>query len=232
MSNQELERACAELRAAGADWALLSSAENVTYVSHFETPVAFGALAALGYGEPLALVGVNDAASLLVVGNFYTGWAKEQSAVDEVVAYESGLPYERISPRDNYVSALRDTLTKLGLKQRRSRLAIEERTLPAAALALLQTEFPNVELIEASPALTAARLIKTERELDLLRFAAEANKAAHQELRRQTRDAGKNEHNIWGAVIGTLERAAGHQVHVFGELVTGPRVRQVAVPGG
>jgi Xaa-Pro aminopeptidase len=232
MSNQELERARAELRKSGADWALLSSAENVTYVSHFETPVAFGALAALGYGEPLALMGVNDAASALVVGNFYAGWAKEQSAVDEVVAYESGLPYERISPRNNYAAALRDTLTKLGLKQGRARLAIEERTLPAAALVLLQAEFPNVELIEASPALTAARLIKTERELDLLRFAADANKAAHQELRRQTRDAGKNEHDIWGAVIGALEHAIGHQVHVFGELVTGPRVRQVAVPGG
>ncbi len=43
MSNQELERARGELKALGADFALLSSGDNVTYVSHFEVPVDFGA---------------------------------------------------------------------------------------------------------------------------------------------------------------------------------------------
>jgi Xaa-Pro aminopeptidase len=232
MSNQELERARAELKGTGADWALLSSADNVTYVSHFETPVNFGALAALSYGEPLALFGLNDATAMLLVGNFYTGWAQERGDFDEVISYESGLPYYRISPYDNYVEMLRNTLTKAGLKNGRVRLAIEEQTLPSAALRLLQTEFPNIELVAAAPALVKARLTKTDRELDLLRFAAEANKKGHQELRRQTQEAGKNEHHMWSAVLAEIERAAGHQLHVFGELVTGPRVRQVAVPGG
>ena len=39
MVNQELERARAELKREGADWSLLSSRENVTYVSHYEVPV-------------------------------------------------------------------------------------------------------------------------------------------------------------------------------------------------
>ena len=47
MENQELERARTQLRHIGADWALLSSPENVTYVSHYEVPVNFGPLADL-----------------------------------------------------------------------------------------------------------------------------------------------------------------------------------------
>ena len=47
MENLELERARNELKRLGADWALLSSPENVTYVSHYEVPVDFGPLAIL-----------------------------------------------------------------------------------------------------------------------------------------------------------------------------------------
>ena len=47
MTNQELARARAELQAIGADWALLTTPENVTYVSHYEVPVEYGPLAQL-----------------------------------------------------------------------------------------------------------------------------------------------------------------------------------------
>ena len=52
MVNEELERARTELKKLGADWAILSSRENVTYVSHFETPTEFGFYADLAYAPP------------------------------------------------------------------------------------------------------------------------------------------------------------------------------------
>jgi Xaa-Pro aminopeptidase len=237
MSNQELDRARAELKKIGADWALLSSGENVTYVSHWEVPVDFGAPAALNYSPPMALIGVTDSASGILVSSSYQGSAKAQSALDDVISYDvSALTSHNAPPppsatwiRDAFADAFRQTLKLIGLK---AKLAIEEKTLPAIALRILSAEFPNLELIEAGPALAAARMIKTERELDLLRAAAEVNCAGHTELLNQCRAAGKNEFDLWSAVVRTMESKVGHTLNVFGEIVTGIDVRVVAYPGG
>ncbi len=232
MSNQELERARSELAKMGADWALLSSSENVTYVSHYPVPVEFGAAAALTFAQPLALLGVGDSASSLLVGTMHEAGAKAASTLDEVTAYETGLVYYRFSARDNFLTLLRDSLKKAGLNgSGKARLAIEEKTLPSVVLRLLQSEFPNVELVEAGAALANARLIKTERELDLLRAAAKVNQAGHTELRRQTREAGKSDFAMWAAVMQAMEQQAGAALYVFGELVTGARTTFIA-PGG
>ena len=232
MSNQELERAQAELKRIGADWALLSSCENVTYVSHFEVPVDFGALAAMTHSPCLSLFSIDGTASCIIVSSFYGDWAAAQNALDEVVTYEVFGQWEPLSARDNFLEALRGVLKDLGVGTGKGKLAIEEKTLPAMALRLLQREFPNVEPIEAGDALSAARLVKTEREISLLRFASEVANAGHKELTRQCAEANKNEHDMWAAVTRSMQMKADTQLYVFGELVTGERCTTVAMPGG
>lgn len=232
MSNQELERARGELKALGADFALLSSGDNVTYVSHFEVPTDFGANSTLSFAPPLAIFGINDAGAALVIPNSYEAGAKQQSSGFEVKSY---VPVDWWTPTDgraNALNLLRDTLKQLDVGQAGLKLAIEGRTLSAAALRLMKDEFPNLQIIEGGEALAAARMIKTERELEMLRFAADVNKAGHTELRRQTREAGKNEFDMWAAVINAMEKKAGHPLMVFGELVTGSRCKWVNYPGG
>ncbi|MBI1282584.1 MAG: M24 family metallopeptidase [Anaerolineaceae bacterium] len=233
MSNQELERARGELQALGADFALLSSSENVTYVSHFEVPVDFGANATLSAAPPMAAIGVKDeGAAALMIPNSYEKDAKQQSAGVEVRSY---VPVDWWTPTDgrmNYLHLLGETLRQLGFGKSPFKLAIEERTLPVSALQLIMDEFPKVQIIEAGAALAAARAIKSAYELDKLRFAAEVNKAGHTELRRQTREAGKNEFDMWAAVINAMEKKVGHPLMVFGELVTGSRCKWVNYPGG
>jgi len=233
-TNQELARARAELKTIGADYALLSSGDNITYVSHWEVPIDFGALATLGFAPPLALISAGDAASSLLVGSSYAAWAKAASALDEVADYDANvIGNAPIDPKVNFLQALRAALQKAGITgSTRVKLAIEEKTLPAVILHVLMTEYPNVELIDATPALVAARSIKTPRELDLLRFAAEVNKAGHEELTRQCQQAGTNDFAMWAAVISAMEQKAGHTLFVFGELVTGINVRVVNYPGG
>ncbi|MCA0455871.1 MAG: M24 family metallopeptidase [Chloroflexi bacterium] len=232
MTNHELERARAELKAIGADVALLASGDNITYVSHFEVPVEFGALATLAFTPPLAVIGVGDQSAAIVTPNFYESSVKQQSSGFEVVGYEPVNWFTPVNGRENALNLLRDTLKQFGLGQSPLKLAIEERSLPATALRLILDEFPNVQIIEASAALAAARAVKTGRELELLRFAAEVNKAGQAELRRQTREAGKNEFAMWAAVINAMEHKAGHPLMVFGELVTGSRCKMVNYPGG
>ena len=229
-ANEELSRARANLRHLGADFALLSSAENVTYVSHWEVPVDFGPSSAMRYVQPMALIGVGDSASSLILSDSYAADAREHSLLDEVHAHPVFVLERPVSPRDGFLDSLRDVLTAAGLSG--GKLAVEMASLPAAALLLIQREFPNVELVDAAPALEAARLIKTPRELDLLRAVAEVTRAGHTELLRQAQEAGKIEFAMWSAVIQAMETKAGHSLFVFGELVTGPRCAVVRYPGG
>lgn len=229
--NLELARARAELKALGANFALLSSTENVTYVSHYEVPVDFGPAAAQRYVAPMAYFGVDDSASGLIVADGYAGGAKKHSLLGEVsVAETTSLDYP-VSPRDTFLDALRQALKQAGLSGKAT-VAVEEKSLPVAALRLIEREFPGVTLVDAGPVLEAARLIKTPRELDLLRAVAEVNKAGHTELLRQTKQAGKSEFELWSEVIQAMEMKAGHSLFVFGEVVVGPRVSVVRYPGG
>jgi Xaa-Pro aminopeptidase len=106
-------------------------------------------------------------------------------------------------------------------------LAVDRRTLPAAAADLVDGR----RLVDARPILRSARLIKTPRELELLRGAIAAADAGHQALLELARP-GANELEIMGAVVGVAERAAGQPLPWAGELVTGPRTGTLRYPGG
>src|SRR3954470_10554646 len=101
--NLELSRTRAELKALGADFALSTSGENVTYVSHYEVPVDFGPAAAQRYVPPMAFFDVNGSGSSLIVSDSYAAGAKQNSALDEVHVHECFLLDRPVSPRENFL---------------------------------------------------------------------------------------------------------------------------------
>jgi Xaa-Pro dipeptidase len=233
-ANEELARARAELQKLDADWALLSSAENVTYVSHWEVPTAYGPMAHLAYAPNLALFGVRDTASYLLVHNYLADGARAQTAFDDVLSYNLVplfQPYRAEQPRDNYLAMLADAFKRAGLGRGKIVLAIEEGSLPAIVVATLIHEYPGVELIDAAPALAQARLTKTEREIERLKFTAEVINAGQKELIRQCQTAGQSDWDMWAAITREMQMRAGRPLFISGELVTGLRCREIA-PGG
>ena len=134
-------------------------------------------------------------------------------------------------PRENFVAAVRRAFQQAGLHKGKLRLAVEERTLPLAVTRILMQEFPNVELIEAGPAVETARKVKTEREIGLLKHVAEVVNVGQKELLVQTREAGKTEFELWSAVTEAMHEYTGGKLFMSGELVCGPRNKSVA-PGG
>ena len=234
MENQELERACKQLEKIGADWALLSSPENVTYVSHYDVPIEFGALANLSYGPVLALFGVKEPGSYLIANNYYAGGAKNQTTFNEIVDFnilQIFEPFQKQNTQNNFLEAIRKALRLAGLAQTKARLAVEARTLPLEVARLLMKEFSNLEIIEASPAVEVARRTKTEREIGLLKAVAGVVNVAHKELRKQTLEAGKSEFELWALVNKAMHEFYGGKFFMAGELVCGPRNKTVA-PGG
>jgi len=234
MINEELMRACAELQKAGADWALLSSTENVTYVSHWEVPTQYGPMAHLSYAPSLALFGVAESPSFLLVHNYLVAGARSQTTFDEVGGYDVAQlfpPYAQVSPKDLFVALLRSTLKKAGLNKGKIKLAVEEGSLPSIVAQIVAEDCPGVEFVSATPALATARLTKTEREIEALRFTAEVINAGQKELIRQCQTAGKSDWEMWAGITQAMHIKAGRPLFVAGELVTGLRCREIA-PGG
>ena len=232
--NDELARARAQLKTLGADWALLTSPENVTYVSHYEAPVEFGPLAHLNYGPVIALFGVDEPASLLVANQAYASAAKAQTTFNDVIGFgilEVFAPFNKQVSRDNFVAAVRQALRQSGIGQAKAKLAVEERTVPRIVLQLIQEELPNVELIEAGPAVARARMIKSAREVDLLKHSAEVVNIAHKTLMRLTEQAGLTEFEIWSGLTQAMHEFVGGKFFIAGEVVCGPRNKSVS-PGG
>jgi len=231
-SNEELDRARAALTTAGCDFALLSSLANVTYVSAFEVPVPVGALAELTYASPLALCSVSDSASWLIVGNADAATAKAQSRLDELLSFDT---FDSFNPTDSgasFLEMVRTALHSAGLADSVGTLGVEARTMPHAVSDLLATEFPKLKLLDVAGAMQQARLIKTEREIALLRRASHIVDIGHITLAELVQEAGRTEFEMWVEIKSRMYQAVGHEIPVTGELVTGPRSCTVAYPNG
>jgi Xaa-Pro dipeptidase len=229
VNNEEMQRAQNQFRRLDADWALVSSPANVTYVSHFEVPVPHGWYGDTAYAPALCLMAVGHAESYLVVNNYFDALVEDRAAIDAVLSYEVLNWGRNVSPRDGFLTSLREALRRAGLGQGHARLAIEERSLPVVAQRLLAEEFPGLELVEGGEALRQARLCKTAREIELLRRSAEINAIGQNELVRQLKQPGQHEMAVWGAVSGAMQVAAGRELCFFIELIVG---RGCAVLGG
>ena len=231
-TNDELSRANTVLAALGCDAALLSSLANVTYVSGYEVPIPIGAGAEFAYGVPLALCGRVAAAGCLIVPDGGVSAASAQSRLAELLAFDT---FDGFSAKDSHASFIAQigaALRQVGLENGAAVLGVEFRSMPHVVGALLAAEFPNVRLVDAGPALQQARMIKTKREIELLRRAVRIGDIGHQALAELVREAGRDEFAIWAELTSRMYRAVGHEIPIVGELVTGPRTCVVAYPGG
>lgn len=230
--NEELARAQAALQTVGCDFALLSSLANVTYVSGFEVPVPVGALAELTYASPLALCSVSDATSWLITGNADAAAAKTQSRLEKLLSFDT---FDSFKPTDSgasFLEKIRMALQEAGLANTEGTLGVEARTMPHAVSALLAAEFPKLKLLDVAGAMQQARLIKTEREIALLRRASEIVDIGHITLAELAQEAGRTEFEMWAEITSRMYQAVGREIPITGELVTGPRSCTVAYPNG
>ena len=230
--NEELARSCVALAAAGADVALLSSLANVTYASGWEAPVPLGALADLSYGQPLLVCSVNNAAAVLVVPDAYQAEAAAQAAVDEVIGFETFDSFRPTDSRQSFLDGVTEALRRVDATGRQVTLAVEERALPLAADRILDQALPGFQRIDAEEPLQRARMVKTEREIGLLRQASALADVAHRCLGELCQEAGRSEFAMWAEIEANVFAAASRPIPLTGELVTGPRTTTVAYPNG
>jgi len=231
-TNDELNRAQVALAALGCDAALLSSLANVTYVSGYEVPIPIGAGAEFAYGVPLALCGRAAPAGCLIVPDGGAAVAGQQSRLGDLLAFDTFDGFSAKDSQASFIARIGEALRRAGLGQGPAVLGVEFRSTPHVISALLAAEFPNIKLVDAGPVLQQARMIKTEREIELLRRAVRIGDIGHHALAELVHEAGRDEFAIWAELTSRMYRAAGHEIPVVGELVTGPRTCVVAYPAG
>lgn len=230
MTNEELAKAREEMRAI-CDVALLSSMHHVTYISGYEVPHAVGVGAVTVYAGAFAAFSVRDSAAWLGVSGGGAAQAKRESRLDGILTFDGFDSFKPTDSAGTYLEALRGALANAGLGKAGT-LGIEPNALPYGAYERIARDFPGVKLVDILPALERARLTKTAREIGLIRRAVQVGDVGHNTLAELCKTAGRNEFDMWGTITARMNEAAGHEIPVSGELVTGPRTTTVQYPGG
>lgn len=221
----ESERLGAELAAVGASFALLSRPEDICYCTGFEVPPPIDAGAAFAAGPTLALVTSGGRTHLLAPGA-YAARVEEMSEADDETLVSGFGHFERVEGAQELARALRDALEAAGCTSSAT-VAVHASTLPLEVAALLDA----ARVVDLAPAARAARLVKTQREIELLRAAVRAADAGQEALLEAARP-GRNELEVMGDVLTRVDLVAGQPLPWAGELVTGPRTSVVRYPGG
>lgn len=225
--NEELRKTCDELRKIGADGAVLASIENVTYVTNVEQPVHVGAMAATTVAPWLAIVSAREERGIVLAPSGKVAELEANAPGFDAIGFPTFDSFQSTDPRASYIDGLVQALKTLGLDARSATLAIESEWVPLFTASI----FPGKQ-VEAAEPLRRARWIKTEREIALLRQASHLADIGHTTLDRLCDEAGRNEIAMWCEIANQIFMAAGHDIPLTGELVTGPRVSVVLYPNG
>ncbi|WP_152047789.1 M24 family metallopeptidase [Aureimonas psammosilenae] len=205
--DERLQRTAAAVRAAGADWAVLTSPDAVAYATGHVVPIEAGPSPFSG-GPAVAMVGADGACGLLVT-NLEAGtpsWAAR------VVSY---VGFSHMAPADipaNYRAATSTLARDMGFG---GRIAVEE-SFPFALRDLLGLQEP----IPIDPHLREARAVKTAAEIMALREAALTASAGQRAFLAAAR-AGRSELEIFADIRLAMETRAGARLPVTGDLVSG-----------
>jgi len=202
---ENVERLADLLRDIGADWAVLTSADAVCFATGHIVPIEIGQSPFSG-GPTVAFVG-RDASVGLVCPNTDSG----QSGAWHEISY-AGFACAVTDQVANFADAVRKMIRRLGVS---GKVAIE----PHSFTTLLSELLPGDNMAIDVP-LARLRSIKTDREIKLLRRAAEIAALGQEEARRASMP-GRRELEILGNIRARMETAAGTRCALAGEYLSG-----------
>jgi Xaa-Pro aminopeptidase len=202
-------RAIAVAEAADADTLVVAHPSVLTWLTGYApeiesgpSPFALPPIAVLGSeGAPVLVVSDDEAEAAAATGC-------------EVAAY-AGFGIGPLDPLGRATRALSDVLSS-------SRVAIDAGILPAGLA-------EGLDWVDVGADLAKARAVKDPDEVELIR-AVIAVCDEGQAATRAHAEAGITELELWAAVRGAMETAAGTRLPVLADLVAGPRTAEIGGP--
>jgi len=205
------------------DWIVLSDPQHLFYLANFwVSPFVFRANDA---GAVLILG--RDGLSTLVADNLLSGFA-EKAFVSETVLPVWYRGAESASQRE--AQLVRSALDRLS-RCAGTHLGVELASVPAGVIEGLREQRPGLRFTSVDAALFALRRRKEADEVELLRRSMQAGEAGMAAALRHIH-AGMTELDAYLVVQNAAVQAAGEQVVVYGDFVSGPRCEQIGGPPG
>lgn len=212
----------------GLDAALVVSPAGVCHATGAEAFLPLDAGSELAGAPTFALVPADDSPARLIVPESHAGRARSQAEGAIVEAVPTFGHFAPVDARQALVDATTAAWHGVGKPRR---IGYEPRWLPRGLLDFAGLSAGRLDLVDAGDTLERARMIKSAWEIDRIRRAVAAADAA-QELLAIDDLVGRNELELWGALLGACAGMAGHEVTVFADLVTGSRTGTLTYPGG
>ncbi len=213
------------------DVVLLASQGSVTYASGFAVPDPAGVVAAVAHGPAFAVIPINGGTSSLAIPEGQVADAREQTWLGQTLGFATFDSFAPSDPTATYLAALREGLGEAGLRDGLT-LGIEGGAVPASAARSITEWFPGARVRDVADRVAEVRRRKTTREVGLIRNAVHAADAGQRALAAAVGDPDANEFTLYAQVREAMWDAAGADVPVVGELVSGPRTAVVRYPGG
>lgn len=213
MRDERTLRVAEAARTAGADWALLTSADAVCYATQHTGIIETGQSPFAG-GPSLAFVSSDASTVALLVNNLEEGDARQANA-DKVHTYV-GLALDELSPVEKrYEAAVKNALHDLDIG---GIVAVEAATFPQLVGAALAE--PGATTVHIDRELDRARMTKTPEEIERLRWCADLTTIGQQKALEAARP-GRSELDVWAEVRLAMEEAEGKRLAVAGDLTSG-----------
>jgi len=210
--DQRLANTADVLKAAGADWAILTRPDAVCYASGHVVPVEAGPSPFAG-GPTTVVVGASGVCGLVAAN--VEGGAARASWAEPIELYE-GFTFERpADPRRNYQAALQALLARMNVG---GTIASDD----WLDLRLFAPATCGEDLVDINPALSRRRSIKTTDELKLLQRSAEAASIGQRAFRTALR-SGRTELEVFAEIRCAIETFAGERVPITGDFLSGRR---------
>ena len=196
-----------------------------------EVPIPLGAGFEMTYAPWLAVVPAAEGGSGLVAPKGAGGSATKNGY--ELFGFDGFDSFNPTDPGGSYLTQLLAAITQAGgIGSGHGTIRIELRSLPTVAARAIEQALPQWKVIDIEPAMQQARSIKTNREIALLRRASAVADVAHNTLAELCREAGRTEFEMFAEISKRTFSAAGRDIPLTGELVTGPRTAVVNYPDG
>jgi Xaa-Pro dipeptidase len=200
-------------RSSGADWALLTRPESVTYATRVEPPVDI-TLPLFAGGPVTVLIAPDERCGIAASArSLPSRLCSQDDLVVRAYAASSTDPPALVAER--HVAAVKELWRHMGAP---GRVAVEGMHLPWAigcALSSLATDLVAFDL-----ALADARAIKAPDEVESLRHSAAVAQKG-QKAARTAAAAGASELDVMAAARAAMDHAAGHRVTLTADLLSG-----------
>jgi len=176
-----------------------------------------------GYFAPFPLVLALGRPPTYVVREYDEDAARAESCITEIVSY---------TQQGDFASALAGVLRRFGLERGRVGLELGCWNLAPADVTALQTELPDMKIVDATRLVASVAAVKTERELETMRQSMALTDVAVQTFQRSLRE-GVTELEASHAVDSAITTAGGSirpYTLLFGARTRLPHGRPAAHP--